>query len=147
MTPWNKTTSQSLIENAHKSGAPLTTAISALAGEFGYINDKSIPQLALIYARSKAEILGVISYYSDFSRSPPGKHVLRICQAEACQAVGARQLTRHATEKLAIKLNETSPDNNITLKPAYCLPARRWNWMAAPPHWLTMSASTICWRR
>ncbi len=121
MIPWNKATSQSLIENAHKSGAPLTAALSGLCRHFGYIDEEAIPDLALIYARSEAEMVGVISYYSDFSLSAPGKHILRICQGEACQAAGARQLTRYATQKLGIGLNETTPDNNITLEPVYCL--------------------------
>ncbi len=121
MPPPNTTTSRPLIEDAHKRGAPLTTALSALNRHFGYIDDQTIPELALAYARSRAEIVGVISYYCDFRRSAPGQHVLRICQAEACQAVGARELTQYAAKKLGIKLNETTPDNNITLEPAYCL--------------------------
>ena len=121
MTSTDKTTSQSLIENACKSGAPLTAALGALAIEFGYIDEEAIPDLAAIYELSKAEVLGVISYYSDFRRSSPGKHILRICQAEACQAAGGRELTRHATKKLGVKLNETSPDDQITLEAVYCL--------------------------
>ncbi len=121
MITWNQATSQRLIEITHKSGAPLTTALSGLCRHFGYIDDRAIPELALTYALSNAEVLGIISYYSDFRRFPPGKHVLRICQGEACQAAGARELTRHASEKLGIELNETTPDNNITLEPVYCL--------------------------
>jgi len=121
MTHTDETTSQSLIENAHEAGAPLTSAISELCRHFGYIDAAAIPELALTYARSEAEVLGVISYYSDFRRTRPGKHILRICQAEACQAAGARELTRYATKKLGIGLNETTPDNQITLEAVYCL--------------------------
>ncbi|VAW19309.1 NAD-dependent formate dehydrogenase gamma subunit [hydrothermal vent metagenome] len=121
MTSTDNIISHALIENAYNSGAPLTAALGALAIEFGYIDEAAISDLAALYSLSKAEVLGVVSYYCDFRRTKPGKHILRICQAEACQAAGGRELTQHAIKKLGIGLNQTSPDNHITLEPAYCL--------------------------
>jgi formate dehydrogenase subunit gamma len=62
---------------------------------------------------------GVVSYYHDFRTSPAARHVLKICAAEACQAMGSRALVEHARKALGLELGES--DDNITLEPVYCL--------------------------
>jgi formate dehydrogenase subunit gamma len=64
---------------------------------------------------------GVVSFYHDFRESPPGRHVLHICRAEACQAMGADRLVAHAKERLGVDFHGTTPDGAITLEPIYCL--------------------------
>ncbi len=68
---------------------------------------------------SRADVYGVVNYYHDFRTEAPGKHIVKICQAEACQAMGSRALTKHAHEALGAGFHETS--NNVTLEPVYCL--------------------------
>ena len=86
---------------------------------FGYVSDAAIRQLADELNLSRAEVHGVVQYYHDFRTEPAGKHVVKICQAEACQAMGSRALTAHAENSLGSKLNETRGD--VTLEPVYCL--------------------------
>jgi len=64
---------------------------------------------------------GVVSFYHDFRTTPPGDHVVRICQAESCQATGGRELTSHAEEKLGISLRGTTSNGQVSLEPVYCL--------------------------
>jgi formate dehydrogenase subunit gamma len=62
-----------------------------------------------------------VTFYHDFRSARPGQHVIKICQAEACQAMGSEQLTAHATAQLKIDLHGTSAGGAYTLEPVYCL--------------------------
>ena len=86
---------------------------------FGCISETALRQLSDELNLSRAEVHGVVSYYHDFRTEPAGKHVIRICQAEACQAMGSRDLTAHAESALGVSLHSTSDDT--TLEPVYCL--------------------------
>ncbi|MFQ5348025.1 MAG: formate dehydrogenase subunit gamma [Rhodothalassiaceae bacterium] len=99
----------------------LLEALNALQARFGCIDKALIAPLADAFNLSRAEVHGVISFYHDFRDRPPGRHVVRICQAEACQAMGARGLTAHAKQALGIDLGETGAGEGVTLEPVYCL--------------------------
>jgi len=88
---------------------------------FGYVPPDAVGPIAKALNQSRAEVHGVISFYHDFRQSPPGQHVLKVCQAESCQACGSRELTAHLEQQLGCKLGETSPDGMVTLEPVYCL--------------------------
>lgn len=83
---------KALIEKAVTEHRVLTDALRALVDHFGYIDLTLVPFIASSFNLSRAEILGVISFYEDFRTQKPAKNVIRICQAEACQAVGAKTL-------------------------------------------------------
>lgn len=104
----------------HLPGA-LLPILHALQEEFGYIDDAMIPLAAEALNLSHAEVHGVISFYHDFRRTPPGRHVLQICRAEACQSMGCNGLIEHVEKRLGVRLGETTPDGNFTLRPIYCL--------------------------
>jgi len=97
----------------------LVQVLHALVERYGYISDEAIRQVATELNLSRAEVHGVVSFYHDFRTSPPAKHVLKICQAEACQAMGSRQLTAHAESKLGVEMHGST--DNVTLEPVYCL--------------------------
>jgi len=88
---------------------------------FGFISEAAIRQLARELNLSRADIHGVVSFYHDFRTTAPGQHVLKICQAESCQAMGSRNLTAYAEEKLGVDLHGTTDDGKLTLEPVYCL--------------------------
>ncbi len=87
----------------------------------GFIPAEYVPIIASALNVSRAEVQGVLSFYHDFRSTPAGRHTLKICQAEACQSMGAAALTRHAVDRLQAGLKETSADGRITLEPVYCL--------------------------
>jgi formate dehydrogenase subunit gamma len=99
----------------------LVQILHLFVDRFGYIGDDAIRQLASELNLSRAEVHGVVSFYHDFRTEPAGKRVIKICQAESCQAMGSQALTAHAEQSLGIRLNETSRDGAITLEPVYCL--------------------------
>jgi len=88
---------------------------------YGVIGDDAIRQLADELNLSRAEVHGVVSFYHDFRTEPAGRRVIKICQAESCQAMGSQALTAHAEKSLGVSLHETTDDGATTLEPVYCL--------------------------
>ena len=70
---------------------------------------------------SRAELHGVVTFYHDFRSEAAGRHVLKLCRAEACQAMGARALAEEISERLGIGFGETSAGGQVTLEATYCL--------------------------
>jgi len=105
------------------SAAPemLLQILHAFIARFSYVSDAAMRQIALELNISRADVHGVVSFYHDFRTKPPGKHIVKICQSESCQAMGSRELTSRAEARLGIKINETTVDGNVTLEPIYCL--------------------------
>jgi formate dehydrogenase subunit gamma len=99
----------------------LVQVLHAFVDRYGFIADEAVRQIAGELNLSRAEVHGVVSFYHDFRTEPPGDHIVKICQAEACQAMGSRKLTEHAEKKLGITLHGTSSDGKVTLEPVYCL--------------------------
>ena len=86
---------------------------------FGFISSDAVRQLGEELNLSRADVHGVVSYYHDFRTEPAGKHIVKICEAEACQAMGSRDLTEHAKKSLGVSMHESN--ENVTLEPVYCL--------------------------
>lgn len=104
----------------HKPGA-LLPILHALQDRIGFIPEAAVPIIADALHQTRAEVHGVISFYHHFRTTPPGRHVVQICRAEACQSVGARQLEAHAKARLGVDYHQTTPDREITLEAVYCL--------------------------
>ncbi len=97
----------------------LVQILTRIVERFGYVSEDGIRQLADLLNLSRADVHGVVSYYHDFRTAPPGRHIVKVCQAEACQAMGSRALTDHVQGALGVELNGTADD--VTLEPVYCL--------------------------
>jgi formate dehydrogenase subunit gamma len=99
----------------------LLPLLHAVQEALGCIPADTVPRLAEGMGLSRAEVHGVITFYHDFRFEPPGKHVIHLCRAEACQAMGARALEAHAKARLGIEFGQTTADGRYTLEPVYCL--------------------------
>ncbi len=95
--------------------------LHALQEEFGYVPKASEPMIAAALNLSRADVHGVISFYHDFRRVPPGRHVMKLCRAEACQAAGVAAMADRLLERLGIGWGGTTRDGSLTVEPAYCL--------------------------
>lgn len=100
---------------------PLLPILHAIQGAFGYVPDSAVPQIAKALTLSKAEVHGVISFYHDFRAAPAGRHVLKLCRAEACQTMGADAVADRIKAALGIDWHETTADGRVTLEPVFCL--------------------------
>ncbi|MGU9992686.1 formate dehydrogenase subunit gamma [Bordetella avium] len=105
---------------ADQPGA-LLPLLHALQEELGCIPPETVGVLAEALSLSRAEVHGVITFYPHFRTEPAGRHVLQICRAEACQAMGGDALAAHAQARLGCDFHARSADGAFTLEPAYCL--------------------------
>ena len=87
----------------------------------GYVPEAAVPALADALNLTRAEVHGVVTFYHDFRSAPAGRHVLKICRAEACQSMGGEALVARAEDHLGIACGGTSADGRVTLEPIYCL--------------------------
>jgi formate dehydrogenase subunit gamma len=87
----------------------------------GFVPEEAVPALANALNLSRAEVHGVVTFYHDFRRKPAGRHVLKVCRAEACQSMGGEAIVQRAEDRLGIACGETSADGRVTLEPIYCL--------------------------
>jgi formate dehydrogenase subunit gamma len=107
---------------AHKAmpGA-LLPLLHAIQDDIGYIPEESYLPISKGLALSVAEVHGVVTFYHHFHRHPVGKHILQICRAESCQAMGSAKLEAQVKKTLGIDYHETTKDGALTLLPVYCL--------------------------
>ena len=100
---------------------PLLEVLHAIQSELGYVPEGVVPLVAQGLNVSRAEVHGVVTFYHYFRRTPPGKRVVSLCRAEACQSMGADALAEHAKRKLGVDFHQTTADGEISLEPVYCL--------------------------
>ncbi len=107
---------------AHKAmpGA-LLPLLHAIQDDIGWIPEDAYLPISKTLALSVAEVHGVVTFYHHFHRHPVGKHILQVCRAESCQAMGSEQLEKDIKTALGIDYHETTKDGAITLLPIYCL--------------------------
>ncbi len=110
------------ILDAHKGrkGA-LLPILHDIQAEFGMVDDAMVPEIAESLNLSRADVHGVVTFYHDFRRAPAGRHVVKLCAAEACQAAGGRTLKERAEAILGVPMEATAGDGSVTLEPVYCL--------------------------
>ncbi|WP_264211197.1 formate dehydrogenase subunit gamma [Leisingera thetidis] len=107
-------------DHLHLEGA-LLPMLHALQEVYGHIPQAATPLIADALNISRAEVHGVISFYHDFREVPAGRHVVRICRAEACQAVGANALAEATLARLGVEWHGTTRNGAVTIEPVYCL--------------------------
>ena len=100
---------------------PLLPILHGLQEEFGYVPTEALPVLAEALNISRAEVHGVVTFYHDYRSHPAGRHVLKLCRAEACQSMGGDALAAAAEERLGVRIGETRGDGRVTLEAVYCL--------------------------
>lgn len=108
--------------DAHRAlpGATLPI-LHAIQDACGYVPDEALPMIAAALNLSRAEVQGVVSFYHHFRRTPPGRHVMQVCRAESCLAMGASALEAHVKATLGVDFHQTTADGAVTLEPVYCL--------------------------
>lgn len=108
--------------NAHDNRPDaLIEIFHAIQHALGYVPEAILPVIAKRLNLSRAEVYGVLSFYPDFRRMPPGATVVKLCRAEACQAMGGRALETHVRRATGVDFGQTTPDGTLTLEAAYCL--------------------------
>jgi formate dehydrogenase subunit gamma len=113
-------TAQIVAEHRGLEG-PLLPILHAIQQAFGCVPEGAVPIIAEALNVSRAEVHGVVTFYHDFRQQPAGRHVLKLCRAEACQAAGGDALAARAEARLGVGFGDTTQDGRVTLEPVYCL--------------------------
>ena len=100
---------------------PLLPILHGIQDEFGHVPAETLPLIADALNLSRAEVHGVATFYHDYRREPAGRHVLKVCRAEACQAMDGDALAARLQQLLGLGFHETAADGSVTLEPIYCL--------------------------
>jgi len=119
--PWEAARGAEIIAEHSKVEGATLVILHALQEAFGYVREEALPMIADALNLSRAEVYGVFTFYHDFRAKPAGRHVLKLCRAEACQAAGGDALAARAEARLGIALGNTTADDRVTLEPIYCL--------------------------
>lgn len=119
--PWDAQRGAEIIAEYKSAEGPTMVILHALQHAFGYVPEAAIPMIASALNLSRAEVHGVFTFYHDFRHEPAGKHILKLCRAEACQSAGGDALAARAEAKLGISVGNTTADKRVTLEPVYCL--------------------------
>ncbi|MSQ29743.1 MAG: formate dehydrogenase subunit gamma [Dehalococcoidia bacterium] len=118
---WDAQLARARIDALATLPGALLPILHALHDEFGYIDDAAIPLITDALNLSRADVIGVIHFYHDFRMEPPGRHILRVCRAEACQSMGSERLVEHLEQTAGTSIGETTADRRLTLENVYCL--------------------------
>jgi formate dehydrogenase subunit gamma len=120
MKPTDEAISQLIAAEMHREG-PLLPILHGLQSAFGHVPEAAIPLIAEALNIGRAEVHGVMSFYHDFRNVPAGRHVVKICRAEACQAVGGAGFADAVLKGLGTAWHGTSANGAVTVEPVYCL--------------------------
>ena len=111
-----------LVETFKDLEGPLLPILHGIQEEFGYVPSESLPVIASALNLTRAEVHGVVTFYHDYRRHPAGRHVLKLCRAEACQSVGAEALYADARRRFAaredVEVDEVFCLGNCALGPS-----------------------------
>jgi formate dehydrogenase subunit gamma len=112
---------RSIVADLRSLEGPLLPILHEVQDEFGYVPQEALPVIADELNLSRAEVHGVVTFYHDYRDHPAGRHVLKLCRAEACQSMGGDALAERIKSLLGIDFHQTTLDGSVTLEPVYCL--------------------------
>lgn len=112
---------QALIAQYKDMPGALLPLLHSIQDGIGYVPEACYLPISKALALSVAEVHGVVTFYHHFRSHPAGRHILQICRAESCQAMGSEKLEANIKSSLGIDYHQTTADGAITLEPVYCL--------------------------
>ena len=119
--PWSQEVALETVAAHAVQRGPLLPVLHALQKTFGYVDPRAVPLVAKALNLSRADVYGVLTFYSDLRSTPPGRVRVQVCRGEACQSVGGHALAEHATTSLRVDFGGTTADGSITLDEVFCL--------------------------
>ena len=117
-SPWSHERAVALLATLREEKGAVLMALQLMQSEFGYVDKTCVELIAQTFNKSRADVHGVLTFYHDLRTTPPPPHEISICVAEACQAVGARELERDVKAKFPQETRESYCFGNCALGPA-----------------------------
>lgn len=116
--PWSTQVAMAILES--KASTLILPNLQTIQKEFGFIPHEAIELVSKVCNVSRADVHGVVSYYTDLRETPAAKVCVKLCVAEACQANGVREFSVAAEQVLGMKLDQHNP-GGVELEAVYCL--------------------------
>ncbi len=121
MPAWNEPQAREIIRRHSAREGALLPILHDVQAAFGCVPAEAVPLIAEALNLTRAEVHGVVSFYHDFRDKPAGRHVLKLCRAEACQSMNSEALAQKVLDRFDLDWGETTPDGRVTVEPIYCL--------------------------
>jgi len=121
MTAWDEAEADNIIRRHSGREGSLLPVLHDLQAAFGCIPPAAVRVVADALNLTRAEVHGVVSFYHDFREQPAGRHVLKLCRAEACQSMNGEDLARQVLDRFGLEWGGTTPDGRLTVEATYCL--------------------------
>ncbi|MDD2863052.1 MAG: formate dehydrogenase subunit gamma [Acidiphilium sp.] len=118
---WNEAEAAAIVESHRHREGSLLPILHAIQAAFSCVPPEAEPLIANALNLSRAEVHGVVTFYHDFRRKPAGRHVLKLCRAEACQSMGGEANAARLLATIGLDWGGTTPDGRLTIEPVYCL--------------------------
>ena len=121
MPAWNEPQAREIIRRHSAREGALLPILHDVQAAFGCVPAEAVPLIAEALNLTRAEVHGVVSFYHDFRDKPAGRHVLKLCRAEACQSMNGEALAQKVLDRFDLDWGDTTPDGRVTVEPIYCL--------------------------
>lgn len=121
MAGWNEAEASAVLRRHEGREGPLLPILHDLQAAFGCVPAEAVPFVAHALNMSRAEVHGVVSFYHDFRHEPAGRHVLKLCRAEACQSMNAEAVAQSVLDHFDLDWGGTTPDGRLSVEATYCL--------------------------
>ncbi len=121
MSAWNEAQAGDIVRRHEGREGPLLPILHDVQAAFGYVPAEAVPFIARALNLSRAEVHGVVSFYHDFRHEPAGRHVLKLCRAEACQSMNSEAVAQRLLDHFDLDWGGTTPDGRLTVEATYCL--------------------------
>lgn len=118
--PWNAEAARAMLAEMTAMPGPALAMLQAVQARFGHVPAGAVALVADAANVSRAEVHGVLTFYHDLRTRPPAARVVRLCRAEACQAVGGEALAAEAA-RLGCPVDTSLPDAAVAVESVFCL--------------------------
>ena len=121
MAAWIEAQASEILQRHSGREGALLPILHDVQAAFGHVPAEAVPFIAQALNLSRAEVHGVVSFYHDFRRAPAGRHVLKLCRAEACQSMKGAEFAEQVLKRFSLDWGGTTPDGRLTVEATYCL--------------------------
>ena len=92
----------------------------AVQSALGHVPTSAIPQIAQVLGATDAQVVGVLSYYSDLRTQSAGRHLVRVCMGESCTANHGGRVLRAIQDHVRVAVGDTTPEGRFTVEKMSC---------------------------
>ena len=117
---WDEEIARATIERFVGLEGAMLPILHALQEEFGHVDPQAVPLIAEALNLSRAEVHGTLTFYHDFKTAPQPARIVKLCRAEACQALGCESVVETLAREHGIAVDDHHRAD-ARVETVYCL--------------------------